>query len=222
LPLIWFTHETVEQPCRSWDCVTLRPRFSVPRAIRSQFVAPAVTIFGAMALVGFYAVIAPGVLADELHQTSHMLAGALFFGLAVICAGTIVATQQVASRIAMLAALVLMIPSVLLVVAAQIAASMTVMVVATAFCGAVAGSGYRGSLQVVNQIAPPKQRAEVVSSYFLCGFSGNALPVIGIGAISTFANMIVASLTFAVMIAAFALLAFYFGIRHTRETPSSA
>jgi hypothetical protein len=83
----------------------------VPRAIRTQFIAPAVTVFGAMALVGFHAVIAPGVLADQLHRTSHFLAG-------------------------------------------------------------------------------------------------------GIGVIATFANMIVASLTFAVMIIVFALVALYFGMRH--------
>jgi MFS family permease len=214
LPLLWFTHETVADPCRSWDCITLRPRFSVPQAIRAQFVAPAVTVFGAMALVGFFAVIAPGVLADQLHHTSHFLAGALFFELAVFCAATIVVTQHVESRTAMLWSLGLMVPSVLLVVAAQAMASMAIMLVATALCGVTAGCGYRGSLQVVNQIAPEKQRAEVVSSYFLCGFTGNALPVIGIGVIATFANMIVASLTFAVMIIVFALVALYFGARH--------
>src|SRR5262249_23690653 len=108
--ILWFTHETVENPCRSWDCITLRPRFSVPQAIRAQFIAPAVTVFGAMALVGFYAVIAPGVLADQLHRTSHFLAGALFFELAVFCAVAIVATQHVASRTAMLWSLGLMVP----------------------------------------------------------------------------------------------------------------
>src|SRR5262249_28921074 len=213
-PLVWVTHETIEKPCRSWDCITLRPRFAVPRAIQAQFVAPAVTVFGAMAIVGFYAGIAPFGLANQLHQTSHMLAGAMFFELAIICAGTIVATQHVESRTAMLWALGLMVPSVLLVVAAQVAASMAVMIVATAACGVTAGCGYRASLQVVNQIAPPQERAEVVSSYFLCGFAGNALPVIGIGVIATFANMIVASLTFAVMIICFALVALYFGLTH--------
>jgi MFS family permease len=175
-------------------------------------------VFGAMALVGFYAVIAPGVLAEQLHRTSHFLAGALFFELAVFCAATIVATQHVASRTAMLWSLGLMVPSAVLVVATQVLASMAVMLIATALCGITAGCGYRGSLQVVNEIAPEKQRAEVVSSYFLCGFSGNALPVIGIGVIATFANVIVASLTFAVMIIAFALVALYFGVRHAPQS----
>jgi MFS family permease len=152
----------------------------------------------------------------QLHDTNHATAGLLVFELAVVVAGVIVATQQLASRTAMLWALALMIPAVVLVVTAQILGSMTVMIIATAACGIAAGLGYRGSLQVVNQIAPDAQRAEVVSSYFVCCFSGNALPVIGIGVISTAASATAASLVFAAMIIAFALVALVFGSRYTQ------
>jgi hypothetical protein len=93
---------------------------------------------------------------------------------------------------------------------------MPLMIAATAVCGASTGLGYRGSLQVVNQIAPADRRAEVVSSYFVCGFSGNALPVIGVGVISTYADAITASLIFAAMIAIFAVVAFVFGLKYSR------
>src|ERR1041384_2473074 len=107
----------------------------------------------------------------------------------------------------MLWAVGLMVPSVALVVAAQLSASMVVMVTATALCGIASGLGYRGSLQVVNQIAPAENRAAVVSSYFICGFSGNALPVIGIGVISTLAGGLIADAVFAAVIVVFALAA---------------
>ncbi|RWF46129.1 MAG: MFS transporter, partial [Mesorhizobium sp.] len=160
--LIWRTRETVSSPGRLSD-VSLRPRLSVPDNIRAQFVAPAVTGFGAMALVGFYAALAPSILAQQLHVTNHAEAGGLFFELSIVAAITIVATARLASRSTMLAALVLMIPAVALVVAAQIYASMALMIAATAVCGAGAALGYRGGLQVVNQIAPADRRAEVVS-----------------------------------------------------------
>jgi hypothetical protein len=70
---------------------------------------------------------------------------------------------------------------------------MAVMIGATALCGVSAGLGYRGSLHVVNQIALEDRRAEVVSSYFVCCFIGNALPVIGVGVISAYAGMPIAS-----------------------------
>jgi MFS family permease len=129
---------------------------------------------------------------------------------------TIIATQALASRTAMLASLALMIPSVALVVAAQALGSMIILVVATALCGIASGLGYRGSLQVANEIAPEDRRAEVVSSYFVCGFSGNALPVIGVGVISTYAGPSIASAAFAALIIVFAVVALIFGARYSR------
>lgn len=213
--LIWRTRETVSSPGRLSD-VSLRPRLSVPDNIRAQFVAPAVTGFGAMALVGFYAALAPSILAQQLHVTNHAEAGGLFFELSMVAAITIVATARLASRSTMLAALVLMIPAVALVVAAQIYASMVLMIAATAVCGAAAALGYRGGLQVVNQIAPADRRAEVDSVFFVCCFCGNALPVIGIGVLSSLANATVASLAFAGMIIVFSLVALGFGVKYAR------
>lgn len=215
--LVWTAApETLTSPVRGLRDISVRPRIGVPREIRAEFVAPAVTGFGAMALVGFYAALAPSILAHNLHVTDHAAAGALVFELGLAVAIVIWTTQALDSRRAMLSALMLMIPAVALVVAAQTLASMAIMIVATAMCGVAAGLGYRGSLQVVNQIAPAARRAEVVSSYFICGFSGNALPVIGIGVIATFASPILASLVFAAMIAVFAIVAFVFGLKYTR------
>ncbi|MDX8453917.1 hypothetical protein RFM98_14225 [Mesorhizobium sp. VK9D] len=87
------------------------------------------------------------------------------------------------------------------------------MIAATAVCGAAAALGYRGGLQVGNQIAPAKRRAEVVSAFFFCG---NALPVIGIGILSSLAKATMASLAFAGMIIVFSLVAPGFGAKYAR------
>jgi hypothetical protein len=79
-----------------------------------------------------------------------------------------------------------------------------------------AGLGYRGSLQVVDQSAPAHKRAAVVSSYFVCCFVGNALPVIGVGVLWSFTSMTVANIAFACMIAAFAVVALIFGLAYQR------
>ncbi|TIS98742.1 MFS transporter [Mesorhizobium sp.] len=213
--LVWRTRETISQPGKLAD-VSMKPRFSVPGEIRTGFVAPAVTGFGAMALVGFYAALAPSILAQQLHVTNHAEAGALFFELAIVAAATILATTRLSSRGTMLAALVMMIPTVALIVAAQVFASMAIMIAATACCGVAAALGYRGGLQVVNQIAPADRRAEVVSAFFICCFCGNALPVIGIGILSTVTSATVASLAFAGMITVFSLVALAFGARYAR------
>jgi MFS family permease len=212
--LVWAAPETVAQPLPGIAQVSMRPRVAVPSNIRAAFVAPAVTGFGALALVGFYAALAPTMLANQLHETSHAVAGAIFLELAAVVAASIVATRSLSSRSAMLWALALMLPSVALLVAAQREASMTIMIIATAVCAVAAGLGYRGSLQVVNQIAPADRRAEVVSAYLICVFLGNALPVIGVGVISTLAGPLTASLIFAVTIAVFAVVALLFGSKY--------
>ncbi|MBZ9890427.1 MFS transporter [Mesorhizobium sp. BR1-1-3] len=214
--LVWRIRETVAKP-DGLGGISLRPRLSVPEEIRARFVAPAVTGFGAMALVGFYAALAPSILAQQLHETNHAVAGALFFELAIVTAISIVVLMHMKSNKAMLAALALMIPSVSLVMAAQILASMALMVAATACCGVAAALGYRGGLQVVNEIAPKDRRAEVVSSFFICCFVGNALPVIGIGIVSNYASPVAASLAFAGMIVVFALVALAFGLKQQRR-----
>jgi MFS family permease len=214
--LVFFARETVAHRLQRFAQLSLRPRLSVPRALRAQFVAPAVTGAGAMALVGFYAALAPSILAQELHEPNHAVAGALFFELAIVLAASIVATQKISSRSAMLWGLALMLPSVVLLVSAQVMASMTIMLLATALCGLAAGLGYRGSLQAVNLIAPENRRAEMVSNYLVWVFCGNAFPVIGIGVLSTLANSITASMAFAAMIISFALLALFSGSKHAR------
>src|SRR6185437_10892082 len=106
--LVWFTQETVR--LRGGAQLDFRPKLSVPAGIRAQFVAPAITGFGLMALVGFYSALVPVILSHDLHIDNHAAAGALFFGLALVVAVVIVATQPLASRSAMLWSLALMIP----------------------------------------------------------------------------------------------------------------
>jgi MFS family permease len=212
--LVWFTRETVRDADPSG--LEIRPKLSLPRQIRAQFVAPAITGFGLMALVGFYAALMPSILSHDLNIKSQAAAGALLFELAIVVAVVIVATQRFESRTSMMWSLALMIPAAASVAAAQISASLWIMLATTAVVAVSAGLGYRGSLQVVNQIAPADKRAAVVSSYFLCCFIGNALPVIGIGVLSSITDMTVADIAFSCMIAGFAVVALIFGVAYRR------
>ncbi|MDB5604046.1 MAG: putative multidrug efflux protein [Bradyrhizobium sp.] len=78
---------------------------------------------------------------------------------AALSAIVIVATQTLESRISMMWSLTLMIPAAAAVAAAQVSGPLRVMLVTTAVVAVSAGLGYRGSLQVVNQIAPADKRA---------------------------------------------------------------
>jgi MFS family permease len=212
--LIWFTRETVQR--RDSGGLEFRPTLSIPREIRVQFVAPAITGFGLMALVGFYAALMPTIMSHDLHIKNHAAAGALFFELSAVVAGVIIGSQRLASRTSMLASLALMIPAAASVVLAQVSASLWVMVAATAVVAVSSGLGYRASLQVVNQSAPEDKRAAVVSSYFVCCFIGNAVPVIGVGVLASLTDPTIADTAFAGVIAAFAAVALVFGLIYRR------
>ena len=70
-----------------------------------------------------------------------------------------------------------------------------------AFTGVTSALGYRGSLQVINEIAPAEKRAEVISSYQIVCFLGNSLPVVGVGILSAAYDAITATVSLAVAIA---------------------
>jgi MFS family permease len=203
--MVWFTQETVRDTDPGH--LDIWPKLSLPREIRARFVAPAITGFGLMALVGFYAALMPSILSHDLNIKSHFAAGALLFELATVVALVIIATQTLESGTSMLWSLGLMIPAAASVAAAQVSGSLWVLMLTTAIVAISAGLGYRGSLQVVNQIAPTDRRAAVVSSYFVCCFIGNALPVIGVGVLADFTNTTIADVAFSCLIAGFAIVA---------------
>lgn len=202
---IWGAPETVARPVGRWRDLSLRPRLGVPSDILLRFVSPAVTAFVTFALIGFYAALIPSLLAESLHEKSPLVAGGIVFELFTVAALTTVLAGELRSRTAMLSSLALFPPCVALLVWAELSRSMTLLLAAAAAAGVAGSLGYRGSLEVVNSIAPAEHRGEVVSSYLLAVFAGNSLPVIGIGLLSATANAATAHIAFAVVITLLAI-----------------
>jgi sugar phosphate permease len=117
----------------------------------------------------------------------------------------------------MLSGLTLLLPSLMLLVAAQLLRSMPLLLLATILGGISAALGYRGSLEVVNRIAPSDQRSEVVSSYLIAVYLGNSLPIIGIGLLSDLMSSIAAHLAFAVVIGLLAAVALVTGMKYAPQ-----
>ena len=127
---------------------------------------------------------------------------------------TILSTGRLGSRAAMFGALALLLPSLWLLVGAEVARSMPLLIFAAALGGVAGGLGYRGGLEVVNTIAPADQRSVVPSSYLVACFAGNSLPVIGIGLLSAATSSLVAHVTFAAVISVLAGMAALAGIKY--------
>jgi MFS family permease len=181
-----------------------------------------VTGFATFALIGFYAALIPNLLADSLHQTAPAVAGGIVCELFGIAAVTILLTGRLESQATMMIALALLLPSVWLLVAAEVVQSMPLLLFAAALGGIAGGLGYRGSLEIINRIAPADQRSEVVSSFLIALFAGNSVPVIGIGLLSAATGALTAHITFAAVITALAAVAALTGIKYAPDTREPA
>jgi len=213
--IVWLLPETVKHRVR-WSQISLRPRIGVPRSIIGAFVAPAVTVFASFALLGFYSALAPSLLQRSLQVESHAIGGAVIFELYAAAVLVMALTQWLGARAAMLSGLALLVPALAVLVAAFQSHSLSLLLTGAALGGGAAALGYRGSLQIVNQIAPDNRRAEMVSTYLMFCYAGVSLPVVGIGLLSAMQTPAFAEEIFAVVIAAFALLAIAVDVRNSR------
>ena len=209
--------ETVERRARRMAELSFQPRLGVPKEIRLAFLSPAVTAFVTFALIGFYAALIPSLLNESLQQRSPAVAGAVVFALFVVATAVAAVTGKLQARSAMLRGLGLLPPSLTLLVTAQLWRSMPLLLLATMLGGISAALGYRGSLEVVNRIAPSDKRSEVVSSYLIAVYLGNSLPIIGIGLLSDLVSSITAYLAFAVIIGLLAAVALATGMKYAPQ-----
>lgn len=187
--------------------VDLRPRIGIPPSIRAPFVAPGVTAFACFALTGFYYALLPNLLRESLDNDNLAVAGAIVFEMVMTIVVVILLARRMPSQAGMLAGLVILFPSLGFLVAAQSLRSMPLILIASALAGAALALGYRGGLQIVNDIAPADRRAEVVSSYFVLCFLGNSVPVVGVGVLSSLYGASAATLALAAVLAGMAIVA---------------
>jgi len=211
--------ETVKRPVRRLRELSLRPRIGVPRALIAAFTAPAITAFATFSLLGFYSALTPSLLEEALHLHSHAISGGIIFELYAVAALVLVLTQWLSARAAMLAGLALLIPALALLALAPRDHSLPLLLVGSAVGGAAVGFGYRGSLQLVNELAPGTHRAEVVSTFLMFCYLGVSLPVVGIALLSAATTPIAAETAFAAIIAAFALFALSADLRLRKIYP---
>lgn len=205
--LVARTKDTVEDRADSLDEVSIKPRIGVAPEIRGRFVSPAVTAFAVFAVTAFYAALAPSLLRRDMNIDNLALAGGVVFVLFASAAWTALATNAMKSRTAMLTGATLLIPGVVLLVMAQTLQSFIILIMGVVVTGMAAALGYRGSLQVINEIAPEEQRAEVIASFAIVCFVGNGVPVIGVGVLSSLYSPWIATVSLAAMTALLTLCA---------------
>jgi MFS family permease len=211
--------ETVKRLIGSLRELSLRPRIGVPHALIPAFVAPSITAFATFSLLGFYSALTPSVLEQALNLHSHAISGGIIFELYAVAALVLVLARWLTARAAMLAGLALLIPALALLALAPRDQSLALLLLGSGVGGAAVGLAYRGSLQLVNELAPDTHRAEVVSTFLMFCYLGVSVPVVGIALLAAATTPIISETTFAAMIAAFSLFAIWADLQLRRLYP---
>jgi MFS family permease len=180
-------------------------RPGVPRSIVAPFVTATLALVIAWAIGGVFGSLAPSMTRQLLHIQSHAFAGVMLFSFNVLGGTAQLVLRGRTPRRLMVVGAVIIIFGVGLIDLAVTEHVAAVFLVATAFAGAGSSLGFVGSLSLMNDLAPPTQRAEVLAAFNLIGYLGLSLPVLGMGLLTSSLGLGGATGVFAAVIAGLAL-----------------
>ena len=215
--VVWRTQKTIQDPTPLNE-VSVRPRLGVPREIRMRFFSSAIAAFAVFSVLGFYAALIPSLLTRALAVNNLAIAGGVVAAMFFVGTAAVAFRPALKSHTGLVIALVLLLPGIGLLVAAEELKSLSVLAIGTAIGGVATGLGYRCSLQAVNDMAPEDRRSEVVSAYLIACYCGISLPVVGIGFLGEAVNPWIADLVFAAVIATLAGIALAVEIKSAPAT----
>ncbi len=193
---------------------TPRPRYrpqrlAIPAAARARFSAALTGDFLVFTVYGLFAGLASAFLSGPLHRSSPVLAGLVVF----ITFGTGALTQVTTATWSLRRLLTLGIPVLIVGLAVVVTAawvhppSLAFFLTGGALVGVGSGSIFRSALTVVISTAPADDRAGALALFFVVGYLGLSLPVVGAGIALQYVTFKVILLTFAVVVTAGILLA---------------
>jgi MFS family permease len=193
-----FAPETVTPPSPR---PAYRPqRVAVPAEARGPFFGAGAGCFVAFAAFGLFSSLGPTFLAGTLGETSRVLAGIPAFVaftaavLAELAAGAWGVWRLLAGGMAALSG------GLVLVVVAVWLPSLALFLLGGVVAGGGAGLLFKGGIVTVSGLAAPERRAEVLAGFFLAGYLGLSVPVVGLGLLEQWIEPRIALLAFAAVL----------------------
>jgi MFS family permease len=189
------------------DRLPWRPRRpTVPHAIRRPFAVAGISAFVAWSVTGLFLSLIPSFVIVVLDHDNLAVAGAV---MALMLATSTVAQllgHGFRSLPTQTLGLVVMILAVLGLIAAVIAKSLPVLLVASVLAGVGQGLAFMGSLADVSEMAPDERKGDIVASYYVLVYVATAVPAVGVGVLAELTSLTTAFLAFGVSELAICLL----------------
>jgi hypothetical protein len=173
-----------------------------PATGRGRFLAAVAGVFLAFSAGGLVAGLTGTLLARPLHHPSPALAGVaifLAFGSGVVAQTT---TLEWPVRRLVVTGIATLTVGLAVLVASAWVPSLALFLLGGAVAGAGVGGIFRASLGIVISTSGPQDRAATLALFFVAGYAGVSLPVLGIGVALEFLSPQITLLTFGLAVGA--------------------
>jgi MFS family permease len=161
--------------------------------------------FAAFSLLGLFSALAPTFVGSVLHDSSHAVQGGVVFLMLAVGTVTQLVVSRFNSRRVVTTGLGLFLAALALIVAALSQAEMALFLAGTVVGGFAVGAVFLGSLATANRLAPPAQRGQTISTFFVLCYAGLIIPVVGVGVASGFIGNFAAVLALSILLAGLSL-----------------
>lgn len=159
----------------------LLPRIAVPPATYGPLLAAGPILFAVWALSGLYGSLGPALARQLSGSGSAVIGGLPFFLLAVVASSTAVALSRVSPRVVMLCGIAATMAAAAITLAAVAASSAAGFFAGTVVAGIAFGAGLQGAFRTVTPLAPPQERAGLLSLLYVVSYCGMGVPAVGAG-----------------------------------------
>ncbi len=157
---------------------SLRPKFGLPKRVRKPFVFAAPVLVASWALAGLYGAVGPSIVHALTGNGSHVV-GALSLATFSGCGGlSVLALPNVRARAMMFystAALIVGLTGILVCIDQGWTPAFFV---ATAITGSGFGVGYQAAIRTVMPLVDARERAGVLSIFFVVSYLGMGVPTV--------------------------------------------
>ncbi|HEY3978684.1 MAG TPA: MFS transporter [Streptosporangiaceae bacterium] len=154
----------------------LRPRISVPAALRGPVLAAIPALIAVWSLASFYGSLGPALIGRLAGSQSAVLGGLALAVLAGAGAVSILAVRAAPARLMLLLGMTALLAGVGVTLLAVAISSVGVLLAGTTVAGMGFGAGFQGAIRTVLPLAAAHERAGVLSTLFVVSYLGLGLP----------------------------------------------
>ncbi|MGW1975641.1 MFS transporter [Streptomyces sp. NPDC001889] len=187
-----------------------------PRA-RAVFPSAAIAAFAGFSLLGLFTAVAPSFVAETLGIDDLALSGAVAFSAFLASTLGQLATGRLGVRRSLPAGCLILVGGLLLVGASLWGESLPLLLAGALAGGFGQGLAFRAGLTAVGDAAPREHRGGTISAFFVVAYTGIAVPVVGVGALTIPLGLRGAGLVFTAVVT---LLALGVGLYLLRRPPT--